>query len=78
MGKKLSRGDRCRIIVTQPLGNVFEKYQPEIGKVYDAVYCTAPKGYRSGDFCVISVKDKKIVVRRDEFEIVEDEGGRNE
>lgn len=69
---------RCKIRVTKHLEGVYPLYQPEVGKVYDADY--VPKKYRSdgnrsNEFCVIDIKDKRIVLRRDEFELGGDENG---
>lgn len=59
-----------KIRITRKLEDVFEKYQPVIGAVYDALYRQSNKRY--ADFCVITVGDKPIVVRDKKFEIVED------
>jgi hypothetical protein len=60
-------------MIIKPLAGVFAEYQPEIGKVYDAKYIPREsKGIRGGnsEFCVIEVKDKWIILRRDEFAVV--------
>ena len=59
---------KCKIKVICHLPGVFPEYQPEIGKVYDAEYATTEKKL---EFCVINVSDKRIVVRKGEFEVVE-------
>ena len=58
----------CKIKILKPLEGVFQKYQPEVGKVYDAEYYH--KRARYADFAVVDIKDKKIIVRVDEFEVV--------
>lgn len=58
----------CKIKILTPLQGVFPEYQPQVGKIYDAKYCKSRKGY--SDFAVIDIKNKKIIVRLGEFEIV--------
>ena len=69
---KLVRGIKCRIRVPKPIEEVYAEYQPDNDKVYDAVYRKGTATYKTSGFCVIDVKDKKIVVRDGEFEFVED------
>lgn len=56
------------------LPGVFTEYQPVVGQVYDGIYRQSNKKY--ADFCVIKVKDKYIVMRTGEFEIVRYEDGK--
>lgn len=51
---------------------VFTKYRPLVGKIYDAVYSPAyaVNSNGKGEFCVIDVLDKKIILRAGEFEVV--------
>lgn len=58
----------CKARIIKPLDGVYPEYQPEVGKVYDCRYCKSRKGY--SDFVVIDIKDKKIIARLGEFEIV--------
>ena len=58
----------CKVRILKPLEGVYREYQPEVGKVYDAEYCESRKGYNN--FAILDIKDKKIVVRMDEFEVV--------
>lgn len=65
---------QCKIRTTKGLDGVWPEYQPEVGKVYDADYAPAKhnkEGCRNSEFCVVDIKDKRIVLRRGEFEIVE-------
>ena len=68
-------GIPCKIRVVRPLGEVYPEYQPELGVVYDAEFC-AIKSYKKEKkmdytaICVIPIKDKKIVVRKGEYEMV--------
>lgn len=65
----------CKIRVLRTLDGVYPEYQPAIGKIYDADYSPRIIG-RVGSmgshapFCVITVCDKRIVLRENEFEIV--------
>ena len=64
----------CKIKILKRLEGVYTKLQPEVGKVYDAHYAPIKydtSGTKNREFCVIDVKDKRIVVRRGEFELVE-------
>lgn len=55
--------------------DVFPKYCPELGKVYKAEYVPGRK-HSDGDptgnsaFCIVDIKDKRIILRKGEFEIV--------
>ena len=64
------RGKKCKIRILKKLEDVWEKYQPEVGGIYEADYVTRTDTYKCADFCVIDIKDKKIIVRVDEFELV--------
>ena len=62
-----------QIRVTKRPEDVFPKYCPELGKVYDAEYVQGVSGrgkHRSASFCVVDIKDKRIILRKGEFEIV--------
>lgn len=64
---------RRKIRVVKPLDGVYMKYQPELGKIYDADYFEAMKSDKKrADFCIIDLLDKRIVVRHGEFEFVEE------
>ena len=65
---------KCKIKITRHLEGVFPDYQPEVGNIYDADYSPAKhnkEGCRNNEFCVVDIKDKRIVLRRGEFELVE-------
>lgn len=68
---------KCQIKVVKEVLDIFQKYQPKVGKIYDAEL--SPQATRKYDhvwgagkmeFCVITVLDKKIVLRKGEYEIV--------
>lgn len=60
----------CKIRITKCLEGVFAKYQPEVGKVYDADY-TPKTGRSCPAMAVIIIHGKPIIVRNNEFELVE-------
>ena len=65
----------CKIKVLREVADIFPKYRPKLGEIYDAEYSPPVRKktkYYSGkgEFCVIDILDKKIVLRKDEFEIV--------
>lgn len=66
---------RTKIKVTGECLDIFPRYRPKVGKVYDAEYSPATKSREvaysgKGEFAVIDILDKRIVLRRGEFEIV--------
>lgn len=65
---------KCKVRILKPLNGVYRKYQPTVGGVYDAVY-KMPNQYNTrrllSPVCVIDVLDKKICLRKGEYEIVE-------
>lgn len=61
---------KCKIRITKGLEGVWSEYQPIVGEIYDA-------DYDHGRECkpataVIIVNGKKIIVRKNEFELAED------
>ena len=58
-----------KIRITKGLEGVWSEYQPTVGEIYDADY--APGGKSKPATAVIIIKGKKIIVRRNEFELVE-------
>lgn len=65
-------GVPVRIVIPNYLEGVFAKYQPVIGKVYDAVFFDNDSYAGHGkEFCIIDILDKKICVRKHEYEMVE-------
>lgn len=69
MSKLIDTSYPCKIRVTKEVMDIFPQYRPAVGRIYDAVY----RNLRSNEveFCVIDVRDKKIILRRGEFEVVE-------
>ena len=68
MGILADEARPCTIRVVQEVPEIFPEYCPEKGSVYEAVYS---KPREKNEFCVLSIKDKKIVLRRGEFEVLE-------
>lgn len=63
-----------KVKILRPLSGVYAEYQPEVGRVYDAVY-SPPRWTSCGKehkspVCVIDVRDKKICLKAREYEIV--------
>ena len=67
----------CKIRIIRPLNGVYPKYQPAVGKIYDVTLYPAMKGTnrKSRESCAecvaIDIAGKKIVVRKDEYEMIE-------
>ena len=59
----------CEIKVIKEILDIFPKYQPKVGQIYKAELSEARK-YVFAEFCVIDVLDKKIALRKGEYEIV--------
>lgn len=65
---------KVKVKILKPLPGVFAEYQPEVGQIYDASY--APPRWlvrgkqHTSPTCIIEVKDKKICLRQNEYEIV--------
>lgn len=75
MGIVADSAVRRKVKILKPLNGVFVEYQPEVGGVYDAIYNDT--GYPSKwkchtSICIIDVKDKKICLRKGEYEVLED------
>lgn len=70
----VKKNDTVLICATKALEGVFPEYQPEIGKVYEAEYVPSKKYGKSkptnAAFCVVTIRDKRIILRKGEFEIV--------
>lgn len=67
---------KCEIKVIKEVDDIFTKYQPKVGQIYDAEL--SPATIRSGghgnhkpEFCIVNVLDKKIALRKGEYEIVQ-------
>ena len=65
----------CKIKVIREATEIFPKYRPKVGAVYDADY--SPGRWKQektttakAEFAVVDVLDKRIVLRSGEFEIV--------
>lgn len=66
----------CKIRIVKPLEGVYARFQPVVGKIYDAVFVppkkrTTGKGHDHLEFCVLDIADKKIIVRPGEYEKIE-------
>ena len=59
---------KCKIRITKEIPGIFQRYQSQLGKIYDAEYIKSFRTYRP--ICVINMLGKRIIVRRDEFELV--------
>ena len=60
---------KCKIRIISDLAGVWSRYQPVVGQIYDANY--HPGRSKLPPMAVITIKGKPIVVRKNEFEVVE-------
>lgn len=65
------------IKVTKFVEDIFPEYRPTVGAIYEADYTPRAtmrghwKGYSGNrEFCIINVRDKRIILRSGEFEII--------
>ena len=68
---------QCKIKVIKEVTDIFPKYRPLVGQVYDAV--VSPRTQKrvgkdtsqgKSEFCIVEVLDKKIALRKGEYEII--------
>lgn len=61
----------CKIRIIKEATGLYPQYKPKVGKVYDAEYIEPYYNYqKGGPICVIRMAGKRIIIRKDEFEIV--------
>lgn len=63
-------GRKCKIRITKEIPGLFPQYTPKAGKVYDAEYIESAPYHKAPPVCVVGIAGKRIVIRKDEFEIV--------
>ena len=63
---------KCKSRITKEIIGIFPEYQPKLGKTYIAEY--RESSYTLANvppICVVDILGKRIIVRQDEFELVE-------
>lgn len=61
-----------KIRIIKEIEDLFPQYQPEVGKIYDAEYYDPAGTYKKfPPICIINIAGKRIIIRKNEFEIVE-------
>ena len=64
-------GMKCKIRITKEIEGLYPEYRPKVGKVYDAEYIDSSKNYKKfPPVCIVNIADKRIIIRKKEFEIV--------
>lgn len=61
--------EKCKIKVIKECLDIYAKYRPEVGRVYDAQK-GKPTRQKNKEFVILDILDKRIVLRKGEFEIV--------
>ena len=68
---------KCQIKVTKEVIDIWEKSRPKVGDIYDAELSPQIKSRKNqvwkggkAEFCVVDILDKKIVLRKGEYELV--------
>lgn len=63
---------KCKIMITKEIDGLFPQYCPKVGKIYNALYVDSSRGRtKYPPVCIIDMAGKRIIIRKDEFEIVE-------
>ena len=58
----------CKIKVVKEVLSIYAMYRPEVGKIYDALRGESVRHQK--DFVVLDILDKKIILRKGEYEEV--------
>lgn len=64
----MAKGEIKEICVTKDVLSIYGKYRPRQGEIYSAEYSN-PRQNKI-EFCIVDILDKRIVLRKGEFEIV--------
>ncbi len=76
MAKKTRKSPvKRKVRILCPLPGVYPKYQPKVGEVYEADYKESSfksAGRFYAPVCVIDILDKRICLKKGEYEILED------
>lgn len=63
---------KCKVRIIKEIAGLFPECCPKLGKVYDAEYKAPCKSWQTWQpVCIITLSGKRIVVRKDEFELLE-------
>lgn len=63
---------RCKIRITKDIAGIYPQYRPKLGKTYRAEYIEYETANRKTiAICIVDMLGKRIIVRSDEFEILE-------
>lgn len=62
---------KCKIRITKEITGLFPECCPKVGKIYDAEYKAPYQSYkRFPPLAIITLAGKRIVIRKDEFELI--------
>lgn len=78
MGRIADMAEHRKVSVLKYLDGVYPEYQPEVGRIYDAIYNVKHRWKLDSQrtyICIIDVKDKKICLKPGEYELLGDEDG---
>ena len=63
---------KCKIKIIKEIEDLFPQYCPKVGEIYEAEYRESTwKQRKIPPICVINIAGKRIIIRKNEFEIVE-------
>ena len=67
---------KCKVRIIKDIEGLFQECKPKMGKVYDAEYIDSSKEYKKfPPVCIINLAGKRIIIRKNEFELVRCEYG---
>ena len=67
---------KCKIRIIKDIEGLFPECRPKIGRIYDAEYKDGNHSYKKcPPVCIVNIAGKRIIIRKDEFEIVRYEDG---
>lgn len=70
--KTITDTRKCKIRIIKEIIGIYPQYQPKLGKMYFAEYIESKCAWhKAAPICVVKMAGKRVIVRRDEFEIVE-------
>lgn len=61
---------RCKIKIVKDIPDIFQKYCPQKGEIYDAEWVERNAHYKFVPMCIVEIAGRRIVVREGEYEVL--------
>lgn len=70
----MSKPIEIKVRFSEPIPGVYTKFQPVLGKIYDAVFYPGSRkhGCRHTAVCLLKIHNELIAIRKGEYERVEE------